>query len=267
MTYQLLFSILLLLVVTSSSAQFAAYHVECDSWEYNDLRDKCTQDKLYEFIYQYLGEKDAFSSGDTLIEVKIDLVVDVIGNLSLIELQMLYGTEMQTTLIRTAIDDYAYDNTLIPAENADGEMVTDKQNYTFTFIGYPNEEVGKSWYRERFKVVEKMPVFPGCQDVAGDHRTRKRCGDKKMFAFIKENLEYPDEAREAGFGGTAVIQCLVDLDGSLKHLRIVRDPGGGLGEEAAYVIYLMSQMEEKWLPGVQRTHPRRIQYNLPVRFY
>lgn len=118
---------------------------------------------------------------------------------------------------------------------------------------------------EIFKVVEEMPRFPGCEDLATNEE-RKACADKKMLQFIYDNIQYPAIARENGIEGTVVIRFVVEADGSIQKAEIVRDIGGKCGEEALRVVNLMNTLPQKWTPGKQRGKPVRVWFNLPVKF-
>ncbi len=118
---------------------------------------------------------------------------------------------------------------------------------------------------EIFVVVEDMPLFPGCEDTL-DRNERKNCAQEKMLAYIYENLDYPAEAREAGITGTTVIQFVVDTDGTLDNITILRDIGGGCGQAGADVIEQMNEEEIRWIPGKQRGVPVKVRYNIPIRF-
>jgi TonB family protein len=111
-----------------------------------------------------------------------------------------------------------------------------------------------------FKVVEEMPYFPGCEDLP--KAERKACGDKKMLEFIYQNLRYPALARENGVEGTVVVTFIVEADGRIKEPKIVREIGGGCGDEVLRVVNLMPT----WIPGKQKGEAVRVQFNLPVRF-
>ncbi len=96
--------------------------------------------------------------------------------------------------------------------------------------------------------VEKMPQFPGTEAA--------------MYKFIAENLRYPPEAKNNGIQGRVILSFIVEKDGSLSDIKIVRDIGGGCGEEAIRVVKLMP----KWTSGQQRGKPVRVKYTLPVAF-
>lgn len=119
---------------------------------------------------------------------------------------------------------------------------------------------------EIFKIVEQMPRFPGCENVAGDQNAKKECADRKMMEFIYANIQYPAIARENNVEGTVVVQFVVDTDGRISNAKVVRDIGAQCGEEALRIVELMNSMPEKWTPGKQRGRPVRVLFMLPVKF-
>ncbi len=118
---------------------------------------------------------------------------------------------------------------------------------------------------EIFRRVEAMPTFPGCEDEP-DESARKSCTQEKMLQFIYKNIKYPVIARENGIEGKAFVEFVVGKNGSIGDVKVLRDPGGGLGEEAKRVIELMNNMGQKWSPGKQRGNPVKVAYTLPVVF-
>lgn len=118
---------------------------------------------------------------------------------------------------------------------------------------------------EIFKFVEEMPLFPGCSDLTTKEE-RKKCSDKELMSFLAKNIKYPAVARENGIEGTAFISFVVEKNGSITDAKILRAPGGGLGEEALRVVKLMNEQGLVWTPGKQRLNPVRVQFNLPVKF-
>ncbi len=114
---------------------------------------------------------------------------------------------------------------------------------------------------EIFKIVEEMPRFQGCEEEA-NLDVKKSCADRKMLEFIYQQMRYPAAAREAQVEGTVVVSFIVEKDGGITNAKILREIGGGCGEEVLRVVNLMP----RWIPGRQRGREVRVQYNLPVRF-
>lgn len=115
---------------------------------------------------------------------------------------------------------------------------------------------------ETFKVVEKMPRFPGCEDNGGTDQEKSKCAQDLMLQYIYKNLEYPKTARENGVEGMIVVQYIVGKDGTIRDAKIIRDIGQGCGEAGLKVVNSMP----KWIPGMQRGKPVAVQYTLPLRF-
>ena len=101
---------------------------------------------------------------------------------------------------------------------------------------------------ELINYVEKQPEFPG--------------GTDSMFAFIQRNIRYPEEAKRSGIEGRVFVTFVIEKDGQVSNAKILRDIGGGCGEEALRVVNSMP----KWKPGTQRGNPVRVQFNLPIMF-
>jgi len=99
-----------------------------------------------------------------------------------------------------------------------------------------------------FTFVEEYPEFPG--------------GDKALREFILNNLNYPEIARKTGITGTVYVQFVVEKDGSISDVKVVRGIGGGCDEEAVRVVKSMP----KWKPGKQRGQPVRVYFTLPIEF-
>ena len=100
-----------------------------------------------------------------------------------------------------------------------------------------------------FVVVETMPEFPG--------------GKQVMFRFLSDNLKYPVIAQENGIQGRAICQFVVNKDGSIVEVEVVRSSGDpSLDKEAVRLIKSMP----KWKPGRQRGKPVRVKYTVPINF-
>lgn len=97
-------------------------------------------------------------------------------------------------------------------------------------------------------VAEKMPEFPD--------------GEEALLQFFGSNIIYPEVARKEKLEGMIILEFIIEKDGSLSDLKIVRDIGGGCGNEA---LRIAKQMP-KWSPGMVNNKPVRTNYKLPVRF-
>ena len=122
------------------------------------------------------------------------------------------------------------------------------------------------WEEEIFKVIESMPRFPGCEKVKGSDSEKEACAKEKMLGYIYNNLKYPEDAKANEIDGQVIIQFVVEKDGWITNIKIVREPGHGLGQAAADVVESMNFLPEKWTPGKQKGKAVRVLYTLPVKF-
>lgn len=99
-----------------------------------------------------------------------------------------------------------------------------------------------------YDVVEENPQFPG--------------GEEACIKWLSEHINYPSICVEQGIQGRVYVQFVVNKDGSIVDVKIVRTPDPYLGKEAERVVKMMP----KWRPGRQRGKPVRVKFSLPVMF-
>ena len=99
-----------------------------------------------------------------------------------------------------------------------------------------------------FDVVEVMPQFPG--------------GQIAMLKYIMENIKYPKQIMEEGIQGRVTVSFIVEKDGRVSNVRLLRSVQSALDKEAIRVVKSMP----KWTPGKQNGKPVRVRFNLPVMF-
>lgn len=99
-----------------------------------------------------------------------------------------------------------------------------------------------------FDVVEEMPHFPG--------------GAAALQAFLKSNTKYPVVAQENGVQGRVIVSFVVERDGSITDVRVVRSVDPSLDREASRVVRSMP----RWSPGKQNGSAVRVKYTVPVVF-
>lgn len=119
---------------------------------------------------------------------------------------------------------------------------------------------------EIFIIVEEMPRFPGCEDMTGTIAEKEACSKEKLLSFIYENIAYPDSALIKGIDGSVVVRFVVNKEGRIINDTILKDIGGGCGEEALRTVKLMNEMPERWIPGKKANEPVNVYYTLPIKF-
>ena len=146
----------------------------------------------------------------------------------------------QTTQLEIVDDDVETEDLNINAEVEQNEVI---EEYVAPEV--VEEEVVE---QEIFQIVEEMPAFPG--------------GEGKLMEYVAKNIKYPQIARETGIQGRVFVGFVVEPDGSISNVKLLRGIGGGCDEEAMRVIKSLP----KWKPGKQRGKAVRVSYQIPVFF-
>ncbi len=101
---------------------------------------------------------------------------------------------------------------------------------------------------EVFTIVENMPQYPG--------------GENARNQLLATNIIYPSAATKYGIQGTVYISFIVENDGTVSNVKVLRGIGGGCDEESVRVVKLMP----KWTPGTQKGKPVRVLFNMPIYY-
>ena len=99
-----------------------------------------------------------------------------------------------------------------------------------------------------FDVVEEMPSFPG--------------GQAALMSFLSSNIKYPVVAQENGVQGRVIVGFVVERDGSITDVKVMRSVDPSLDREAQRVVRAMP----RWKPGKQNGSAVRVKYTVPVVF-
>lgn len=99
-----------------------------------------------------------------------------------------------------------------------------------------------------FTIVEDMPEFPG--------------GNEALLKFLADNIRYPESAKADKVEGRVVLSFVIDKDGSVINIKVIRSINAAIDAEAIRVVKSMP----KWTPGKQRGKPVRVNYTLPIVF-
>jgi protein TonB len=147
-----------------------------------------------------------------------------------------------TTVLEVVADDKEITNEL----QVSAEVTDETQNIQITPVQFEEEE--EVVEEQIFTVVENDPEFPG--------------GMEALYKYLAQNIKYPQLARDNNITGRVYVTFVVEKDGSIANPKVLRDIGGGCGQEAIRVVKSMP----KWTPGKQRGKAVRVQFNLPVNF-
>jgi TonB family protein len=134
------------------------------------------------------------------------------------------------------------------------------------FIRMKNQDQSKAAPEEVFKVVEKMPRFPGCDDSELEGKELQDCSARMMLNYIYAHLKYPKAAKDGCIQGRVVVRFIVTKEGMIRDPQVLRSLGGGTEEEVIRIVKSMNDMKERWIPGQQRGKNVNVAYTLPVSF-
>ena len=183
-------------------------------------------------------------SGDINNDGRIDALnaIKAINGVKAAAKTITVAPKPQVTQIQVVEDDVEVEDIDINAEVDQDEVI---EEYVYEAPEIEEEDIQEA---EVFKVVEEMPEFPG--------------GTAKLLEYIQKNMKYPMMARESDIQGKVYVQFVVEPDGSISNVMVLRGIGGGCDEEAVRVVQSMP----KFKPGKQRGAPVRVQYMVPIVF-
>ena len=144
-----------------------------------------------------------------------------------------FDNEREALNLREYIIDEYPDSWILFVDNGHEERYVQKQNPDSNHV---------------YDVIEEMPQYPG--------------GPSGLFQFLSQNIKYPVVAEENGVQGRVIVTFIVEKDGSISNVTIVKSVDPSLDKEAIRVIKSMP----KWIPGKQKGAPVRVKYTVPVTF-
>ena len=99
-----------------------------------------------------------------------------------------------------------------------------------------------------YSVVEQMPQFPG--------------GMQELIAFVNKNLLYPDDALQTRTEGVVVISCVIEADGIVSNIQVLKSISPSMDKEAERIVKSMP----RWNPGRKNGKNVRVRYSIPIAF-
>ncbi|MCQ2286535.1 MAG: energy transducer TonB [Bacteroidales bacterium] len=150
--------------------------------------------------------------------------------------------QQQTEIVLNIVDD----NIKVETDwDFSAEFTEDEAIEEYVPIEIVEEEVEEA---PPVRIAEKMPEFIGGTDA--------------LYEFLRNNLQYPEIARNNNIQGTVLIEFVVERDGRVSNVKAVAPLYPDCDAEAIRVV----QKLPKWKPGEQMGKPVRVYYNLPIRF-
>ena len=143
-------------------------------------------------------------------------------------------------------DDLSKSNTAIGSFDVEGN--DEEEGVVLKANEQAIDEAPKEEETKVFDVVEQMPSFPG--------------GDAELMKYLSTHIKYPVVAEENGIQGRVICTFVVERDGSITDVKVVKSVDPSLDKEAMRVLKSMP----KWIPGKQNGSAVRVKYTVPVTF-
>ena len=214
-------------------------------------------------IYTIVDEMPHFPSGDSAMvaylthnihypqtekekgiqgKVFVGFVVEKDGAISNVEVKKGIGEECDAEAVRVIKEMPTWNP---GKQNNECVRVSMVLPISFKIVDQPQAPAVDS---SRIAVIDKMPAFPG--------------GEEGVLDFIGTHIRYPKSARHQGISGRVFVNFVVEPDGSITNVKVLKGIGGGCDEEAVRVVKMMPN----WIPGEKDGKKVRVSYTLPINF-
>ena len=150
--------------------------------------------------------------------------------------------EVTKTQDETEKSDVAISSVTFDQGSDEGQQVLKQNEVVVEKVEQKEEET------KVFEVVEQMPQFPG--------------GDAALMQYLNSHIKYPVVAEENGIQGRVVCTFVVERNGSITDVRVIKSVDPSLDKEAVRVLKSMPS----WIPGKQNGSAVRVKYTVPVTF-
>ncbi|AEV32888.1 energy transducer TonB [Owenweeksia hongkongensis] len=110
-----------------------------------------------------------------------------------------------------------------------------------------------------FAVVESVPVFPGCEE-ASTNDEKKACFQQQILKYVGKNFKFPEMARQMGIQGRVYVNFVIEKNGAISNVQVVRGVDQMLDDEAVRVVKSLPKMT----PAKQRGKSVRMSFTLPI---
>ena len=125
------------------------------------------------------------------------------------------------------------------------------------------DNINKEWIE--LHQVDEKPIWRDCQNQKALEK-RENCTEDNLRAYVYQKLRYPAVARENGTEGTVIASFIINTDGFVSDIQILRDIGNECGEVTYNIIEDMLIERVQWIPAKIAGNPVPVRYLLPVQF-
>ena len=237
-----------------SSVEEPPYLKQCENVEKNQ-RTACSGEILMSYLTSGLKHPgippNVFDTTRALVVVQF--YIDTMGYIDepvriARDINLGYGSQVLSRMEKMRKDT----NMRWQAARLNGRKVKVQYNMPVYYKHFKREQLpppppppSKPKEVEIFKVVERMPRFPGCSNLP--KAEIDTCAQRKFKEYVFKQLRYPREAYKNGKEGDVIVEFIIDKDGSLYDAKVTSDPGYGMGEAALHAIEKMRKDRINWV--------------------
>lgn len=140
----------------------------------------------------------------------------------------------------------------------DNEVKLDPQNFPLIDIDLPNDQAIPPVILDDLPVIETAPEIVDFTEVMASFVG----GMEAWYTYLKTHLKYPKQEQRMGIEGTVILRFVINVDGSIQDIEVIRSASPGLDQAAVTVV----ENSPKWHPGKNGGRPVRSRMTMPIRF-
>ena len=211
-----------------------------------DIKDEANQELVNVNMAAEEEEEEEEEQERVEMEQPEALPEEILNTIKVTELAIVEDSEV------TPEDEIKSQDELKETQTAFGQTNFDQGTDDRNVVREHKEEIiveeKKPEKEEVFRAVEQMPQFPG--------------GNAALFEYLSKHIKYPVIAEENGIQGRVIVTFVVERDGSITDVKVVKSVDPSLDKEAQRVVKSMP----RWIPGKQNGSAVRVKYTVPVTF-
>lgn len=210
------------------------------------------------YIEQSLFERVKLGKIATISGIAIGLSTCVGGCGPVIQTTGKMSNDRETSLSESVPEPTSFEDTLKVVEE-EGIVIDNPTKDSLIQITPDDEIVGVApmYDEELSKIEAEKAIYLSVEEMP-----EFRGGADSLYVFLDKNIRYPQYAKDNKIQGNVFVQFVVEKDGTITNPKVLRDIGGGCGEESLRLLSIMP----KWKPGKLRGKTVRVQYKLPISF-
>jgi len=232
----------------------------CEDVEGTEKKYLCAQKKMLQYVYENIKYPALARESSVEGSVVLEFNISTTGEVEDVIVVRGIGSGCDEECVRVVNSMNNLESKWTPGK-IDGKPVKVQFTLPVKFklssdaVGSAKKHVMEG---ELHQEVEKMPLFPGCDDAD--------CSQKKMFEYIFSNIKFPEEARAKKVDGKVVVKFVVEPNGYISSVKVVKALDSACDAEVIRVMESMNSLPDRWTPGMNKGEKVRVEYAIPVMF-